>query len=484
MSNNITKIRVISSLIWKLLERGGTQVVQFIVTLVLARILLPEDFGLIVLVSVFISIANIFVQSGFNTALIQKKDADEIDFSSVFYLCLLIATGLYAVLFIFAPNISIFFEEPKLALILRVVSITLFFGSVNSIQIAVIAKKMQFKKLFLSSFSAVVISAVVGIVMAVLQFGVWALVAQQLINQLCVTLILWFKVKWRPKLVFSIKRLKSLFSFGWKLLISGIIETLYRNLRSILIGKNFSSEMLGFYDRGDQFPKLIVNNIDGSIQSVMLPTLSSFQDDKKRVKEIVRRSIVTSSFIVFPMMVGLAVIAESLISIVLTDKWLPSVPLLQILSFYYALLPIQTANLQAINAIGRSDIFLRLEVIKKTLGIGILLVSIPYGVTAIAFSAIVVGVISSIINAYPNAKLINYSYIEQWKDIFPSFSISLLMGAIVYSVYWLKLPDIWTIIIQITVGITIYIGIAKVLKLECYTYLVSTIKQIKNKKIS
>ena len=335
------------------MERGGTQGIQFIVQIVLARLLLPEDFGLIAIVTIFILLANVFVQSGFNTALIQKKDADDEDFSSVFYLSLFVAGLLYVVLFLTSPFISVFYRSPQLILILRVLSVTLFFGAFNSIQNAYVARNMMFKKLFFSSLGAIIISGTVGIATAYLGWGVWALVAQQLTNQLAVTLILWFTVKWRPKLLFSIEKVKVLFSFGWKLLASSLINTLYMEIRSLIIGKIYIPAMLGFYDRGQQIPKVIVSNIDGAIQSVMLPALASQQDDKKRVKAMMRRAIMTSSFIMFPMMVGLAVVAEPVVKIILTDKWLPAVPFLQIFCASYSLWPIHTANLQAINALGR-----------------------------------------------------------------------------------------------------------------------------------
>ncbi len=460
------------------MERGGTQGIQFIVQIVLARLLLPEDFGLIAIVTIFILLANVFVQSGFNTALIQKKDADDEDFSSVFYLSFFVAGLLYVVLFLTSPFISVFYRSPQLILILRVLSVTLFFGAFNSIQNAYVARNMMFKKLFFSSLGAIIISGTVGIATAYLGWGVWALVAQQLTNQLAVTLILWFTVKWRPKLLFSIEKVKVLFSFGWKLLASSLINTLYMEIRSLIIGKIYIPAMLGFYDRGQQIPKVIVSNIDGAIQSVMLPALASQQDDKKRVKAMMRRAIMTSSFIMFPMMVGLAVVAEPVVKIILTDKWLPAVPFLQIFCASYSLWPIHTANLQAINALGRSDIFLKLEIIKKVIGIIILGVSIPFGIYAIAWGVLISGVISTFINAYPNLKLLNYSYIEQWKDIMPSLGISLVMGAVVYTLNFLNIA-VWQILmLQVFVGVVIYIGLAKVFKVESFGYLVKTTREI------
>lgn len=486
MENNITmdskntKSKVLSSLMWKLLERSGTQGIQFIVQIVLARILLPNDYGIIALIAIFITVANVFVQSGFNTALIQKKDATEEDFSSVFYLSLFIAIILYALIFFASPYIAYFYKTPELISVLRVLSITLIFGAFNSIQNAIISRRMEFKKLFASSIGAIILSGITGIVLAYIGLGVWALVAQQLVNQLSVTAILWFTVKWRPKLIFSFSKINKLFSYGWKLLLSALIDTLYMNLRSLIVGKIYSPSMLGYYNRGDQFPQLIVSNINGSIQSVMLPTLSSEQDNKQKVKELVRRSIVTSSFLLFPMMIGLAVVGESLIKIILTDKWLPCVPFMQIFCLSYALWPIHTANLQAINALGRSDIFLKLEIIKKLMGIIILIISMFLGVYAIAVGTLISGIISTFINAHPNLKLLNYSYTEQIKDIMPSFIISIIMGIIIYPIKFMNNSVIIILIIQIIIGIVIYFGLAKLFKLECYEYLLKTVKRMGN----
>lgn len=478
MSNNITKTEVLYSLIWKLMERGGTQGIQFIVTVVLARLLVPEEFGLIVLATIFVSIAKIFVETGFNTALIQKKEADEIDFSSVFYLSIMVAGLLYLCLFLSSPYIALFFNQPEFTNVLRVLSLILFFGAINSIQIAIISRNLQFKKLFISSIGAVVLSGVVGIVMAYANFGIWALVSQQLTNQIVITIILWFTVKWRPLFVFSITRVKRLFSFGWKLLVSGMLDTLTSNLTNLLVGKIYSPTALGFYNRGEQLPSLIVNNVDGSIQSVMLPTLSKYQENTQRVKEIARRSIVTSSFIIFPMMVGLAVIAEPLIELLFTEKWLSAVPFLQISCAVYALWPIHTMNLQVMNALGRSDLFLKLEIVKKILSVAILIISLQFGIYALVWGGFISSVLSTFINAYPNRKLIKYSFAEQWRDLVPSLLLSLVMGFIVYTIHWFELYKLLTLIIQIVLGIIIYVGLAKIFKLECYSYLIMTIKEM------
>ena len=478
MNQTDDRSTIISSLFWKLMERGGTQGIQFIVQIVLARLLLPAEYGIIALITIFLAIANVFVQSGFNTALIQKKDADETDFSSVFYLSLIIAGGLYIILFLTAPVIANFYKEPQLIPVLRVLSLTLFFGAINSIQYAVVSRTMQFKRLFFSSLSGIVVSGIIGIAMAYLGFGVWALVGQQLTNNLLISIALWFTVKWRPQLIFSIKRVNRLFSFGWKLLCSSLLDTVYNNVYGLVIGKIYNSEALGYYNRGNQFPNLIVANIDGSIQSVMLPVLSANQEDKTRVKNIVRRSIVTSSFIIFPLMMGLAVCAEPLVKILLTDKWLPAVPFLQLMCLSYAFWPIHTANLQAINALGRSDIFLKLEIIKKFIGVATLFISIPFGIYVMVGSQAALSLISTFINAWPNRTLLSYSYKEQWLDIMPSFLLSLFMGGVVYSIKLVALNDWMILTLQVMVGAALYIGSASLLKLESSKYLFNTLKNM------
>lgn len=478
MNDKQIKSKVISSLFWKFMERLGTQGIQFIVQIALARLILPEEYGTIALITIFISFANVFVQYGFNTALIQKKDASETDFSSVFFLSLVVAGLCYTILFVSAPLIAQFFDNVMLIPLLRVLSITLFLGGLNSIQNAVIARNLEFRKLFYSSLGAVVGSGIVGIAMAYNGFGAWALVAQQLTNQLMVASILWFTVRWRPGFLFSLESLKGLFSFGWKLLVSALINMLYNNIQSLFIAKIYNPAMLGYFNRGQQFPSLIVSNINGSIQSVMFPALALKQDNLHRVKEMVRRAIVTSAFFIFPMMVGLAVIAEPLIKILLTDKWLPCVPFLQISCAAYALLPIHTANLQAINALGRSDIFLKLEIVKNVVSLAILGISLAFGIYAIAAGMFFSSVASSFINAYPNKKLLNYSYVQQLKDVMPSLLLSLAMGVIIYCFSWLNMNPGLTLTMQICVGVLIYFGMAKILKFECLSYLMITAKEL------
>ena len=479
-----TKSRVMSSFIWKLMERGGTQGIQFLVQIILARLLAPEQFGTIALVMVFINLAQVFVQSGLNTALIQKKDADEVDFSSVFYLSMVIAGVLCVLIFLTSPLIAGFYDDQILTPVLRTLSLTLFFGAYNSIQNAYIARNLMFKKLFVSSLGAILFSGAIGIIAAYKGLGIWALVIQQLTNQILITAILMFVVSWKPSLIFSFGRAKALFSYGGRLLVSQLLHVLYMDLRTLIIGRVYSPSVLGYYNRGEQFPKVTVLNIDGSIQSVMLPTLAAHQDNRKRVKEMMRRAIVSSSFFVFPMMIGMAVVAEPLVKVVLTDKWLPAVPLVQVFCMAYALMPIHTANLQAINALGRSDVFLKLEIAKKIIGLIILAISLPFGVYAIAVGEVVVGVISTFINAGPNKKLLDYGYKHQLIDILPSLFLSLFMGVVIYNIEWLGLTAICTLVFQVCAGVTIYAGLAWILKLECFTYLLSTVDMLLNERRS
>ncbi|MBR4348397.1 MAG: lipopolysaccharide biosynthesis protein [Fibrobacter sp.] len=473
-----TKRTIIASLFWKYCERLGTQLTQFVVSVVLARILAPDDFGVVALALIFIAIANIFVQSGLNTALIQKKDADDLDFSSVFWASLGISFIAYAVFFFAAPFIADFYGKEILVPVTRVLALTIPIGVLNSIQNAYVSRHMMFKKLFYRSFGAMIPSGIAGIVAALYGAGIWAIVIQQISISILNIAILWVVVPWHPSFKFSGTRLKSLFSFGWKLLCSSLLDACYSNLRGLIIGKVFTPADLAYYNRGDHFPNLVVNNINHSIQSVMLPSLSAYQDDRPMMKKLMRRSIVTTSFLILPMMAGLAVLAKPLILFLLGEKWLPCAPFVQIYCFIYAFRPIHTSNLSAINAMGRSDIFLKLEIIKEFVGIGILLGSLflfnsPLG---IAYGAALATLISAFINAHPNKKLLQYGYLEQMKDIFPSFLLSGFMAVCLHLFSQINIPIYISAILQIPLGIIIYTGIAKILHFECLDYLVNTIK--------
>ncbi len=478
MTENATNLRgkVLSGLFWKALENGGVQLVQLVISLILARLLGPERYGTISLLLVFIAIANVFIQTGFQTSLIQKKQVDDLDYSSVFYLSLGVATALYALIFAAAPAVAGFYHDPELKGMLRVLALMIFFGAVVSVQTAIVSRKMEFRKMCIASLLATCLSGTAGVIAAYRGLGTWALVVQQLGNQFLLMILLWGLVGWKPERRFSIKRIESLFSYGWKLMCSSLIDTVYNNLYTMVIGKIYQKDVVGYYNRGNQFPQLIVNNLAASIQAVMLPAFSASQEDKGRMKAMVRRSIVTSAFVVFPMMAGLIAVADPLISIILTEEWLPCVPFLQIMCVAYAMWPIHIANLQAINALGRSDIFLRLEIVKKVLGLLVLAVSIPFGIYAMVWLKAATDFIGTIINAYPNKKLLDYSFTEQWKDVFPALLLSVIMGAIVYSIQFVIHNNWLLLITQILTGVLVYAGLSWLFKVESFRYLLGIVK--------
>ena len=480
MASDLKK-KAISSLIWRFLERCGAQGVSFIVSIVLARLLEPEVYGTIALISVFTAILQVFVDSGMANALIQKKDADELDFSSVFFFNLTMCLALYLLLFFCAPLIASFYNNAELIPVIRVLGITLLISGVKNVQQAYVSRTMQFKRFFFATLGGTIGAAVVGIAMAYIGFGVWALVAQTLFNSMTDTVILWITVKWRPRLLFSFRRLKGLLNYGWKLLVSGLLHTIYINLRSLMIGKFYTAQDLAYYEKGQSFPSFVATNINSSIDSVLLPTMSGVQDNRETVKAITRRSIVTSSYLMWPMMVGLAAVAKPLVLLLLTEKWLPAVPFLQITCFALGLEPLQTANLNAIKAMGRSDIFLKLEIVKKAIAITILFLFMRFGVLAIAVSGLVYSVIAAMFNSYPNRKLLGYSYFEQIRDILPSFLLALVMGAVIYLITLIPMPTVLILTVQILVGVIIYAGVSCVLKLEPFFYILNTIKQLKGR---
>lgn len=467
-----------ASFLFKLTESVGTQGISFVVSVILARLLDPSDYGVLTMLTVFIAVSQVFVQSGLNTALIQKKDVDETDLSSVFYVSLLIAAALYALLFFLAPAIGAFFGMDALSPVLRVLALVLLPGALVSVQNAVIARQMAFRRLMAASLLSTALSGAVGIGMAAAGLGYWALVGQQLTNQLALALVLLRMVKWRPYALFSWARVRVLIRFGWKLLASSLLETGYNNLRTAVIGKQYAQETLGFYNRGKQFPELVMNAVNGSIQSVMLPVLSDEQDDMLRMKQMMRRSVMVSSFLVLPMMAGLAAVAEPLIRLLLTDKWLPCVPFLQICCIDFAFYPIHTANLQAINAMGRSDVFLRLELIKKSYGLAILAASVFLfdSVYAIAWGAVVSTLLAAVVNASPNRRLLGYGYLEQMRDVLPAMGLSLIMFLTVSALGRLPLAPFPLLVCQTAAGVVIYGALSLLLRLESMRYLTDMLR--------
>ena len=471
MNEKQTTTKVLNGLFWKLMENGGAQGVQFLVSIILARLLSPEEYGVVGVILIFVTIANVLVQNGFSTALIQKRKVDDTDFSSVFFFNMAVSAVIYLVLFLAAPGIAYFYRNQEMTALVRVLAVVLFPGGVISIQNAYVSRNMAFKGLFISSFAASMISGAISIFLAYRGLGVWALVWQQIAYYFFYMLILFMSISWKPRLLFSILRIKTMFAFGWKLLCASLLDTVYNNIYGLVIGRIYNESMLGNYNRGEQFPKLIVSNLGAAIQSVMLPVLSASQDEPERVKSMLRRAITVSSYLVLPMMAGLIAVARPMVLLLLGEKWLPCVPFLQIMCVAYSFWPIHIANLQALNAMGRSDIFLKLEIVKKMVGLAVLVVGIRYNPLVLVALKAAADFLCTFINAWPNKRLLNYSILEQWKDIIPSVAVSILMAAAVMAAGryvpagWLGLG------MQILFGAVAYMLASWVLVLEVFRYI-------------
>lgn len=474
-----TKAKALSGLMWSFLEKFGAQCVTLAVSIVLARLLEPDVFGMIGIVTVFMAVLNVFVDSGLGNALIQKKDADAVDFSSVFFFNILMCTALYLLLFLIAPLIAKFFKLPELSPVIRVMGLTLIFSGINNVQKAFVARHLKFKSFFFATLGGTLGAAAVGIFMAVKGYGVWALVGQSLFSSLANTIILWITVKWRPVWKFSGERFKGLFIYGWKLLAASLIGTIYNNLRQLIIGKMYSAESLAFYNRGYMIPNTFVGSVSSAIDSVLLPVLASAQDDKEAVMAITRRSVRISAYVMWPIMMGIAACSEALISVLLTDKWLPSAPFIIIFCITYAFQPLESANLNAIKALGRSDIYLKLDLIRKTTGFTILVSTMWFGPLVMALSNLFFAVINQIINIYPNKKLLSYSYRQQMSDFLPAMFLAAVMFAIVYSVKLFGLANWLTLLIQVPTGVLVYFAGSKLFKFDSFDYIVNTLKSLK-----
>ncbi|MBO5836928.1 MAG: lipopolysaccharide biosynthesis protein [Oscillospiraceae bacterium] len=471
-----------SGVFWKFGERFAAQGVSIVVSIVLARLLSPEEYGIIPLTTIFISLCNAFVTSGFGSALIQKKDADDLDYSSCFYTSLGVSILLYGVMFFAAPYIAAFYEVPVLTAVVRVLSLRLPLSAISTVQHAYVSKHYLFKKFFLSTLLGTVVSGVVGIYMAYHGFGVWALVAQELIINVMDKIVLFITVKWRPKLCYSWEREKKLLSYGWKLLASALLNTGYNELRGLIIGKKYTTADLAFYNKGKSFPEMIGVNVEGPINAVLFPLMSNAQNNVSVVKEMTRKSIRIGSYAMAPLLFGLAAVAPTLVPVLFTEKWNPCVVYMQILCFVNLFYPIHTANLQAIKALGRSDLFLKLEITKKVVGLVVLLASIPFGVFWMVASMIVTTIAACFINAYPNRKLLGYSYTEQFKDLFPGFAMAFVMGSLVYPLQYLPIHGIAILAMQVVLGTIIYLIFSLVFKIDSFFYLWDILKGFLPKK--
>lgn len=475
--------RIISGLFWKALERFGVLGAQFIIQVVLARLLGPDSYGLLAIMMVFISIANIFVQNGFSTALIQNEKVNEKDYSSVFWMTMVIALVAYIVIFLIAPFIGRAYND-EIVGPFRVLALILFPGALNSVQLAKVTREMKFRKIFYSNLSGAVISGIVGIIMAYAGLGLYSLVGQSLLNTVIVCIVMRFTSGFSISFVIDRTRIKEFFSFGWKLTVSSILNTITENIRSMAIGMKFDTTMLGYYERGMQFPQYGINVVQGTVQSVLLPAMSEQQNDRERARNIMRNAISLSAYLIFPMMAGLAAVSKSFVGFLLTEKWMASVPYMQIYCVVFAFWPVHVTNLQAMNSVGRSDLYLKLEIIKLAYGLPVLAIVLYFAKTpiAVAVSSLLLIPVGWFTNAYFNKRLIGYGFVDQVRDVAPSIALSLSMFVVVYLINKAEMGYLVTMCTQIGIGIIFYLTMSIVTKNRNYSKLRGIILNVINSK--
>lgn len=468
------KQRVAKGAVWATLEKLSMKVFTFLVTLVLARLLTPTDYGTVALLYIFTSIAGTLADAGFGRALVQKKNATEEDFNSVFYLSLAMAGILYAIMFFAAPAIARFYDTPCLVGIARVTSISLFFHAINGVQGAELSRKLLFNQSFKISLISAVFSAATGITLACLGYGPWALVWNSIAAGVGSAIAYWHYIAWRPKLMFSWKSVRELFSFGWKMSLSGLIDSTFYNLKGLCIGKFYSKADLAFVDKGQALPAVGMDVITGTIMKVSFPALSQLQDDKTRFRDAVRRMIQCSTFFVFPVMAGLAVLSDRLIPLLYGGQWSSSIPYARLACWTFALYPLHIINLQALTAMGRSDMFLWLEVFKKVIALIILALSVQHGVLFLMLMyAFISSPMSLLINSWPNRRLLGYTISQQIRDVMPTILISLVMCGVIYFSrivfeacgLWAHLGD-WLLIPLAFIGLVVFSVLAVVFRIQ------------------
>ena len=474
--------KVTSGFLWIYLENTSAQIVSFLVTIVLARLLEQTHYGTIALLTVFIALAQIFVTSGISSALIQKKDADELDYSTMFWFNLTVSLVLYFILFICAPSISNYYNRPELVLVLRVLAISIPLSAFNCIQQAYVSSHFIFKKSFISNSGGVIISGFVGILMAYLGYGLWALVAQRLVHVALNTVFLKLVISWYPKIMFSFERLKPMMAFGWRMMATGFLFTGYSQLRSLVIGKRYSAEDLGYYDRGFSFPNLIASNIDSSITRVLFPALSKYQDDADNLSVKSRRAAKLSAYIMTPLLWGLAIISKPLVALLLGDKWLPCVPYMQIMCIVWWLQPTQTCSAQAIKAIGRSDLYLKIELLSKAVGLILLAVAVFLfdSVIAIAFMYLAGQFAAVLIYGVYSEKYIGYKLKDQFVDLMVPAAMAFIACSVAYLLSYTQIGTInICIILQLFCVSGIYLCLSILFHNETSNYI---LKMLKNKR--
>ncbi len=468
--------KVFSGMKWKAIERFFLQFINAVTPMVLARLLMPEDFGTIAILSVFISIARTLVNNGLGNSIIQKKDSDDLDCATVFYTQLIIAVICYAVLFISAPFVAIWYENPELSLMLRIMSLSLIVDALGSMQLSIMKKKMQFHKSFVIYSSATIAYGIVGIGLAYAGLGCWSLVWANLANSFVQRLVSIIMVKWRPKWEFSFARLKALFSYSWKLTVGWLIGTLHQDLYVLVVGKRFSSATLGYYNRAGSFPQIISKTVTEVVDGVMFPAMSQIQDDREKLRGITKTLLSMNAYILFPVFLGLSAVAKNLVTIILTEKWLPSVPMMQIVCVTYALASINSSNMQVFNSMGRSDIFMKFELIKRSISIVLLIAASFINIYAVIVVLLLMAVFSNLMNAYQNKKLLGIKYREIAKCLLPSFVCALVMWVAVMAVGLIKMNMFVSLGVQIITGVITYLVLSYVFRLQPFTYLLSYVK--------
>ena len=479
MAEQNIKKSVISGAIWKFAERIIAQAVSLFVTIIIARLLEPSDYGIVSIVTVFFSFANVIISGGLNTALIQKKNADKDDYNSVFTISFIVAVLIYLALFFTAPFIAQIYKQPALTNIVRVLGLSLPIYALKSVVCAYVSANLQFKKFFFATLGGTLVSAVVGIAMALNGFGAWALVAQQLTNTTIDTLILFLVTKLRLSFKITFDKAKGLIQYGYKILLSSLLGVTINQINPLFIGLKYTSADLSFYTKGRSFPETLSSSVTYTISSVLFPALSKYQDEKERLLQYTRLYMKVASFVVFPVMFGFAGIAENFLLVLLGDKWLPAVYYIQIASIATMFDIVAAGNCETIKAMGRSDVFLKIEIIKKTGYFVTLILFLLFSGSpqVLAISLLVCTVIQVVVNSIPNRRLIGYKSIQQIIDVFPNFVIALLMFFVVRVVGKIQMNAIAVLVLQIFIGVIAYLLIAIISKNKSISILLNTIKR-------
>lgn len=473
------KEKAVKGVFWSSVDRFSSQGIQFIFSILIARMLLPSDYGVIAMLGIFLAVSQSFIDSGFGTALVQKIDHTETDFSTVFYFNVLVACFFYGLLWIISPYIAAFYDIPLLESVTRAVALTLIFNALGGIQNAKLTIAIDFKTRAKISLMCTISTGIIGLIMAYQGYGVWALVTQNIANSVLNTTLLWLFVRWIPQRTFSMQSFRQLFGFGSKLLASGLLDTIYNNIYPLVIGKFFSASTLGVYSRASSLAQYPSSNLTSVLQSVTFPVLSSIQNDEERLGNAYRRLLRMSVFIIFPLMIGLSAVADPFIRLVLTDKWEGAIYLLQIVCFSMMWYPVHAINLNLLQVKGRSDYFLKLEIIKKIIGVSMLCITVPMGIVAMCYGGICTSIICLGVNTHYTWKLIGYGFKRQMREMLPTLLHALVMGAIAWTVAQL-LPTVESQLIGgILSGATYYIAGAWLLKFEELQEVISIIKRKK-----